>query len=252
MYSAFRDWAERILRIPPQPAPPAGDEASTRVFRAARAFYTYRLIVWGIGSAFALLFASFAVVVPNVALAMERNAPGALRGVVLLITCFAFAAIVLPALFSFAVLRLDFEKRWYLVTDRSLRIREGVIHVREMTVTFANIQNLSISEGPIQRALGIADLRVETAGGGGGQGNQKQLGLNLHTAWFRGIDNAPEVKELIQQRLRALKDTGLGHREEEHLAVGAAASSGAPPAVLEALRALRDEACALRLAVSRS
>ena len=37
---------------------------------------------------------------------------------------------------------------------------------------------------------------------------------NLHTAWFRGINNAGEVRELIQQRLRLLKDSGLGDHEE--------------------------------------
>jgi len=216
MYSAFRDWAERILRIPPQPAPPVGDEASARVFRAAPAFYKYRVIMWAMGAAFTLLFWVLVFAIPTVAVFWAQ---GALDGLRTVITFGVFALLLFRALFSFAVLRLDFEKRWYLVTDRSLRIREGVIIVREMTVTFANIQNLSITEGPIQRALGIADLKVETAGGGGGgHGNQKQLGPNLHTAWFRGIENAPEVKELIQQRLRALKDTGLGHREEEHLA----------------------------------
>ena len=45
--------------------------------------------------------------------------------------------------FALALVRLDFEKRWYLVTDRSLRVREGVVNVREMTIMFANIQNIS-------------------------------------------------------------------------------------------------------------
>jgi len=251
MYSAFRDWAERVLRIPPQPSPPPGDEASARVFRAAPAFFKYRVIMWAMGSAFALLSGLFVFVIPNAVLFSAERAPGALRGGVLIVTFTVFAIIVLQTLFSFAVLRLDYEKRWYIVTDRSLRIREGVIVVREMTVTFANIQNVSITEGPIQRALGIADVKVETAGGGGGA-HQKQPDLNLHTAWFRGIDNAPEVKELIQQRLRALKDTGLGHREEEHLGASAPSASRGSAAFLQALRAVRDEARALRIVATAS
>ena len=47
-----------------------------------------------------------------------------------------------------------------------------VVKVREMTVTFANIQNAPVNQGPIQRALGIADLQVETAGGGVAHANQ--------------------------------------------------------------------------------
>ena len=72
--------------------------------------------------------------------------------------------VIVQRLFALALVRLDFEKRWYLVTNRSLRVREGVVKLREMTITFANIQNISISQGPIQRLLGIADLRVDTAG----------------------------------------------------------------------------------------
>src|SRR6185295_13129153 len=107
----------------------------------------------------------------------------------------------------------DFEKRWYVVTNRSLRVREGVLSVREMTVTFANIQNISVSQGPLQRFFKIADLRVDTAGGGGAE-TAKHPGMNLHTAWFRGIENAEEVKALVLERLRGLKDAGLGDRDD--------------------------------------
>src|SRR5208337_4922580 len=109
----------------------------------------------------------------------------------------------LMCVFSLAVVRLEYEKRWYVVTDRSLRIREGVVTVREMTVNFANIQNIAISQGPIQRLLAIADVRVDTAGGGR-QSEARGASENLHTAWFRGVNDANEIRELIQQRLRLL------------------------------------------------
>jgi uncharacterized membrane protein YdbT with pleckstrin-like domain len=160
------------------------------------------------------------------------------------------AAILLFLLFSafnLAVVRLTFEKRWYLVTDRSLRVREGVISIREMTVNFANIQNISVSQGPLQRILGISDLRVDTAGGGGGTSRGKEVSQNLHTAWFRGIENATDVRALIQDRLRHLKDSGLGDHEE---LTQTPASPG--PEYLAALRALHAEAAGLRLAVSRT
>ena len=69
--------------------------------------------------------------------------------------------------------------------------------------------------------------------------------LHLATC-FRGIDNAAEVKELIQQRLRALKDSGLGDHEERH----AATASESSPNFLEALRAVHVEARALRAAAA--
>lgn len=246
MYKFFRDFAERILKIPHDPTPPPGDEHSARVFRAAPAYLKYRTVLWAIGVAFSLLFGVVFLGGMNVALLNDRNAPGVLKAIIFTISAIVFLLIVLRAVFAFAVLRLDFEKRWYVVTDRSLRIREGVINVREMTVMFANIQNVAVMQGPIQRPLGIADLQVETAGGGGAHANQKQLGPNLHTAWFRGIDNATEVQQLIQERLRALKDSGLGHHEELH------AQPAAAPAFLDAVRAVHAEAQALRQSVSAS
>ena len=132
-----------------------------------------------------------------------------------------------------------------MVVDRSLRIREGVLIVREMTINFANIQNIAISQGPLQRVLGISDLRLETAGGGGGGGRPEQGRVeNLHTAWFRGIDNANHVRDVIQQRLRLLKDSGLGDREE---VAGKSFDSGA---FLEALRQVHHEAQLFRRSLS--
>ena len=41
-------------------------------------------------------------------------------------------------------------------------------YVLETTITFENIQNVTVQQGPLQRLFGIADVRVDTAGGGGG------------------------------------------------------------------------------------
>ncbi len=241
MYNSFRQFCERLLRIPPDPEPPPGDQASMRLFRAAPNFYKYLLVVWALGTLFALLFLSMFFVAPVVLMMVETKAGKPWAPLLLVIPGIVFTLFVLTRLFSLAVLRLNFEKRWYVVTDRSLRIREGVVNVREMTVTFANIQNISISQGPIQRALGIADLQVDTAGGGAVTKGQ-QAAQNLHTAWFRGIDNANEVRELIQQRLRHLKDSGLGDHEEMETQSSPATSS----AWVAALREIHDEARALR------
>jgi len=240
MYSAFRRFCERLLRIPPEPEPPPGDEASARIFRAAPNYYRYLLVKWAVLTCVAMMLALGLVAVPA-ALAVE-GLKWAL--IWLVVHGLLLAVLMLERLFRLAILRLDYEKRWYVVTDRSLRIREGVVSVREMTVTFANIQNISISQGPIQRLLRIADLQVDTAGGGGAA-NAGHASRSLHTAWFRGIDNANEVRELIQQRVRHLKDSGLGDHEELTAPAAAAASA----AFLAALREVHAEACALRQAV---
>jgi uncharacterized membrane protein YdbT with pleckstrin-like domain len=248
MYKRFRDWCSEVLRIPGDPEPPPGDEASARLFRAAPNFYKYLIFLWAIRT-----LALVAVILPAeiMPFATAFNWERKLRGV-------AFMALTLPLvifsvalvwrIFALALVRLDFEKRWYLVTDRSLRVREGIVKVREMTITFANIQNTSVSQGPIQRLLGIADLRVDTAGGGPSRSKKEERGENLHTVRFRGVDNAHEIRELITARLRQLKDSGLGDHDEM-IPAKLTPSSPRGSEVIHALRALSAEASALRRTV---
>ena len=245
MFRAFREWCERWLRIPDDPEPPPGDEARTQRFRAAPNFYKYLLFMWGLKSAGLLAVMLPSIVLPLFAILMTKQGDETILAVFTTIPTLILAVAVVLRLFSLALVRLDFEKRWYLVTDRSLRMREGIVNVREMTITFANIQNISISQGPLQRAIGIADLRVDTAGGTTTR-HHKGLSQNMHTAWFRGVDNANAIRELIQKRLRELKDSGLGDREEAFAAMRPA-DSVASDQLLEALRAVAAEATALRI-----
>ena len=250
MYNSFRQMCDRLLHIPPDPEPPPGDEATAQLFRAAPNFYKYLLALWALKTGAAALFCLFPLIAPFIG-AIVLVKKGNIGGwFLLLIPIFVATLLIALRLFALALVRLDYEKRWYIVTDRSLRVREGVVAVREMTVTFANIQNISISQGPIQRMLGIADLRVDTAGGAGaGSGKHgQQIGANLHTAWFRGVNNANEVRELIQQRLRHYKDSGLGDHDEAAIVPIASPTYDLAPI----LRELNTEAQALREAVQRS
>lgn len=123
---------------------------------------------------------------------------------------------IVQALTTYAALRLDYELRWYMVTDRSLRIRNGVWRVQEITMSFANLQQVELSQGPIQRLLGIADVKVESAGGGGAANprHHHQIGDSMHTGFFHGVENATEVRDLILERLRRFRETGLGDPDE--------------------------------------
>ncbi len=248
MYNAFRSWAERLLRIPPMPEAPPGDEHAARVFTAAPNFYKYLFVLWGFKTLAAFLSILPMLIVPLIIAMKAKAKHDALVGILFTLPAFAVGAVIVLRLFALALVRLDFEQRWYVVTDRSLRVREGILNVREMTVTFANIQNISISQGPIQRAIGIADLRVDTAGGGGSTSDKKESTADLHTAWFRGIDNADQIRSLIQARLHALKDAGLGDRDD--VARPAVAFDVQTPELVTALRGIADEAAALRVAVA--
>lgn len=248
MYKAFRAWTERLLRIPDDPDPPPGDEASTRRFNAAPNYYRYLLVQWVLRTVIAV-----GVVVPMEIIPMITSATRAIdraipHAFIFHAPALLIAIVLVQRLFALALVRLDFEKRWYLVTNRSLRVREGVVRVREMTITFANIQNISISQGPIQRLLGLADLRVDTAGGGS-QKKEQSGEENLHGVRFRGVNNAAEIRELINSRVRQLKDSGLGDQDDARPALIA----DAPAVSLTGpLREVLTEATGLREAVARA
>ncbi|MBI5768590.1 MAG: PH domain-containing protein [Verrucomicrobia bacterium] len=161
----------------------------------------------------------------------------------------AAGAFLFQVLWTFAALRLDYEMRWYVVTDRSLRIRSGLLTVQESTLSFVNIQHVVVTQGPLQRLLGLADVRVQSAGGGGGDTHGKGGGGDtLHTAVFHAVDNAHEVRDLILARLRQFRAAGLGDPDDAmagHNPPAAAATGD----VLAAARELLDEARALRRAL---
>ncbi|HWA24615.1 MAG TPA: PH domain-containing protein [Lacunisphaera sp.] len=161
---------------------------------------------------------------------------------------------------TYVVTRLDYELRWYMVTDRSLRIRHGVWKVAESTMSFANIQQVVVSQGPLQRLLGLADVKVQSAGGGSSgvdsHGSPKG-GEDMHLGLFHSVTNAPEIRDLILERLRRFRESGLGDPDEKtagHQPIGVMASAAistmpASPDLLSAVRELAAEARALRVAL---
>jgi hypothetical protein len=147
---------------------------------------------------------------------------------------------------TYALMRLDYEQRWYIVTDRSLRLRTGIWKVREMTMSFANLQQIAVSQGPLQRLLGLADVRVQSAGGGSAQPGDPTPGQrSLHTGHFHAVDNAEEIRDLIVERLRLFRETGLGDPDEVPRGAGLGSARGDRPE-LAAAQVLLAEARALR------
>jgi membrane protein YdbS with pleckstrin-like domain len=178
------------------------------------------------------------------AAAIARNLPPWVFPLATIIESVVLLGFLASLPFTYAIVRLDYELRWYLVTDRSLRIRQGITRIHEMTMSFANIQQVVVRQNPLQRLLGIADLQVQSAGGGG-EMREGSGADSLHTGIFHGVDNAVEIRDLILARLRDFREAGLGDPDE--------APSVVPPAgsALDAARHLLAEARDLRRALSQ-
>lgn len=231
----WRRFALRLLRVPPTPEPPPG--SPPRVFRAAPNYFKLRLIRWAFTQLLAiggLLWAIYFV-----GWVADTKTPRFVVWILQAGEVFGWIAFVSELILGWMIVRLDFEMRWYMLSDRAIRIREGIATVREKTVALANVQNIAIRQGPLQRWLGIADVEVKTAGGGGKSSEMEQQkgGEPMHVAYFRGVDNAEEIRDLVREGVRLQRNAGLGDPDELQ-------PDDASTAVAELLR----EARALRIA----
>lgn len=229
----IREFLVHVLRVPPEPHVPPGAKL-VRTFRAARNFFNYQRILWLLGQVGTLA----GLIGAMAGLQAISKEEGILLRLWTILEVLGWMAFLMQLPLTYLVLRIDYEMRWYIVTDRSLRIREGVWKVREKTMTFANLQNITVRQGPIQRLLRIADVEVRTAGGGAKRNEQKgQVHDDLHLGYFRGVDNAGEIRDLILDRVRRHRDSGLGDPDEPEPVPDAAEAARELLAEVRSLRA---------------
>jgi len=110
---------------------------------------------------------------------------------------------------GYVAIHLRYDSTWYVMTSRSLRVRRGIWTIHETTITFENVQNVEVSQGPLQRYFDIASVRVDTAGGGKPAGHQGGASEG-HRGLIEGISDAPRIRDLILSRLQRSMHAGLG------------------------------------------
>jgi membrane protein YdbS with pleckstrin-like domain len=236
VYRGLWSWLVRWLRVPDQPPTlPANPGQLHESFQPSREFLSYMkfnfwlaltlsggslLTVWAI-----LLFAK-----PMIGIAL--TAP--IWGIVLV-----------PSIIAYVAIHLRYDTMWYVVTDRSMRVRRGLWSIHEVTITFENVQTVKVSQGPLQRWFGIGNVEVRTAGGGMVQtGQGGQIEGSGHHGVIEGVTNAGEIRDLILAQLKLAKTTGLGDEIHAHVAAKplvASIPSNIRAEHLALLREIRDE-----------
>jgi len=104
------------------------------------------------------------------------------------------ASFVLLGVIAVALWEGAYVRRYeYTITEDTFDIRSGVLSRREREIPFERIQNVDIAQNVVQRALGIAELRIETAGGGSSEARLQYVSR----------PEATRLQELISQRKRA-------------------------------------------------
>ena len=234
----MREWIQTqvlsLMLVPPEPHPPEGSAGSVRIFRAGRNYYRFRILMWALASFWTTLVLTVLYFVGDRA-AHGRRTPEWVGPIWETIGVLGLIGLVGVLTWTYFVQKLDYDLRWYIVTDRSLRVRQGIWSTQELTTTFANIQEIRVSAGPLQKLMGLADLEIHSAGGGSTGPHGGNAG---HVARFSGLDNADEIRDYVVERLRRYRDSGLGEAEKHHVAEAASALAAAH-SVLAETRALR-------------
>ncbi len=82
----------------------------------------------------------------------------------------------------------------YFIEDDSVKMKWGVVWKKHVTVPYKKVTNVDITQGPIERFLGIGTVHIQTAGAGGQEGKKAELKLP-------GIKNLEESRDLIVENL---------------------------------------------------
>lgn len=134
-----------------------------------------------------------------------------------------FIVVVFPLLFfRYHTLRYSFD-------SEGVSMRWGILFRREVNLTYARIQDIHLTSGPIQRWFGLADLHVQTASGSAAA-----------EMVIEGLLEFEEVRDFLYGRMRGAKDSGPSGAASGASAVGDASALGASlAAVTEELRGAR-------------
>ncbi|WP_434522376.1 PH domain-containing protein [Halorubrum sp. AS12] len=97
-------------------------------------------------------------------------------------------AAILVAMFAYEV--AYYRRFEYVLTEDTLDISSGVISRREREIPYRRIQNVDVSRGVIQRAIGVAAVDLETAGGSSTEGSIRYV----------TPDEATRIQREVQRR----------------------------------------------------
>ncbi len=102
-----------------------------------------------------------------------------------------------------------YESIAYKLTENEIIWRRGVWFKNTGIVPYNRITNVDITQGPISRRLGIATLKIQTAGY---SGRQPRAEIRIE-----GIEQFEELRELIMEFVKGKKPVAVETYEEEDI-----------------------------------
>lgn len=75
----------------------------------------------------------------------------------------AISAYLLITLYLFPA--IEYRQWGYIISDDRVEIRHGIFFIKNTVIPIVRIQHITISQGPINRKLGISIINIHTASG---------------------------------------------------------------------------------------
>ena len=147
--------------------------------------------------------------------------------IVALLTLVGFPVLVVVLYIRYRTLRYRFD-------DEGVWRRQGLLWRSEVNVAYRRIQDIHLTNGLIQRWLGLATVSIQTA-----------AGAATPEVVIEGVLEAEALRDYLYTKMRGVRDgTSQGVRDGTSQGVRAG-TSGAGPAASQADAAAGDEALAL-------
>ncbi len=142
-----------------------------------------------------------------------------------------FSLVVLPYYyFRYHTMRYHFDAE-------GVTMRWGILFRREISLSYARIQDIHLTSGILQRWLGLADIHIQTASGSAAA-----------EMTVEGLQEFEDVRNFLYSKMRGAKKpaakSAAVHVEP--------AEGGAPDDLVAVLRDVREELRAARLALERA
>ena len=123
--------------------------------------------------------------------------PVTLRPSPALLTYYFLFSLVFVLGFPIAMIPLYFRYRTmqYVVEDEGITMRWGILFRREVSLTYARIQDIHLSSNFVERWLGLAKVQVQTASGS-----------SSAEMTIEGLPQYEEIRDFLYARMRGARD----------------------------------------------
>jgi len=123
----------------------------------------------------------------------------------------------------------------YTVEEEGITMRWGILFRREVSLTYARVQDIHLTSNFVERWLGLAKIQVQTASGS-----------STAEMTIEGLPQFEAIRDFLYSRMRGARDRAA---VAGPASAGAAPAAGTLPELAEALREIAAEVRALRQAL---